>query len=218
MNSFLLRIFRLLLLLLLVAYNVHADIIYFKNGKKIEAERVWADGGMIKCIVYGGEVSFHPADIERVEISDSTKPKKTVTTSKKKNIDNEKPARNLALEAYDLASSNPDGGPGRIQVEKLLERARTIDPNEAEIYLAELILILQDGYNLGTWYRSSTYAPGTVEKAIILARKSIEADPQYSKGYAILAWMMIAEENYTEAELLLQKAYSLKKESAYSWF
>jgi tetratricopeptide (TPR) repeat protein len=213
----LLRFFPLLLLLLLTSYHAHADIIYFKNGRKIDTPRAWVDGGKVKCILYGGEVAFHTSKIDRVEHSNSpTLPKATGKSAKKK-IAERNPARGLALEAYDLTTSSPEGGPKRAQTLDLLERARAIDPDEAEIFLVEMLQILQNGHRLGTWYDASSYFPGTIRKATGLARKAVKADPQYSKGYAILAWMMIVEQNYAEAESLLEKAYSLDNESFYYW-
>lgn len=205
----------LIVFLLFTPLISFADIIYFKSGKIVKTPKVWAEGNMVKCILYGGEVSFHPRDIERVERTEL--PKLAVTDNKEKEQPESNPARALAQEAYELAASHPSGGPAMSRVHSLLDEARAIDPEEAEIFLVEMIRILQQGHIIGTWYNSSSYLPGTIEQATQLARQAVEADPQYAKGYAMLAWMMIAGENYAEAERLLEKSGSLDSGSEYYW-
>jgi hypothetical protein len=44
-----------------------ADVIYLKNGEKIEAPDVWEENGWVKYKVSGIEVSFPKDEVERIE-------------------------------------------------------------------------------------------------------------------------------------------------------
>lgn len=146
-----LRVLPLLLLLLLTAYRAHADVIYYKNGKTMKTPRISAGEGTVKCILYGGEVTFQPAEIERVETSNSPGRKKLQTRLERKRWLRIIVPHDLAQEAYELATSNSDSGANRVQVAELPERARETDADETEIFLVAIIQALQDGYKFGPW-------------------------------------------------------------------
>jgi hypothetical protein len=44
-----------------------ADVIVLKNGNRIEAQRVWEEGGEIKCDQYRGVVGFPKREVLRIE-------------------------------------------------------------------------------------------------------------------------------------------------------
>ena len=44
------------------------DIIYLKNGKRIETKEAWEEGNLIKCYRFGNNIMAYPKDqVERVE-------------------------------------------------------------------------------------------------------------------------------------------------------
>jgi hypothetical protein len=55
------------LLLLLCPLFVSADVIVFKNGKRIETKGTWKENGQIKCYQYGGIVGYPEELVERIE-------------------------------------------------------------------------------------------------------------------------------------------------------
>ena len=55
------------LILFLIPLVSSADVIYLKNGEKIEAPDVWEENGWVKYKVSGIEVSFPKDEVERVE-------------------------------------------------------------------------------------------------------------------------------------------------------
>ena len=44
-----------------------AETIVFKDGKRIQVDQVWEEGNFIKCIRFGGEVSYPKSKVERIE-------------------------------------------------------------------------------------------------------------------------------------------------------
>ena len=56
------------LIVFLLAVNVQADTIIFKDGrKKIEVEETWEEGDQIKCYRFGSVVGYPKDDVEIVE-------------------------------------------------------------------------------------------------------------------------------------------------------
>ncbi len=46
----------------------HADIVYLKNGEKLQAERTWEENGQIKCLMFGSVLGYSKEDVERIEV------------------------------------------------------------------------------------------------------------------------------------------------------
>lgn len=57
----------LLLSLLLCPLFASADVVVFKNGKRIETKGAWEENGQIKCYLYGGVVAYPKGQVERIE-------------------------------------------------------------------------------------------------------------------------------------------------------
>jgi len=53
--------------IVLVSVCAYADVVYLKNGRKIEAEKVWEDGGQIKVRKYGSVIGYPMSAVERIE-------------------------------------------------------------------------------------------------------------------------------------------------------
>jgi tetratricopeptide (TPR) repeat protein len=168
----------------------------------------------------GGEMSFNISEIQDVETSKPPKaspPPKVAKKTKNNDPQTISKARSLAIKAYQHASDNPFNSNARAEVLAILNEARSIDPNEAEIFLAETIMILQDGYIHGPWYKAWAYNDGVVDTAIYKVNIAISSDPTYYKPYAILAWLYIVKSNFSEAEELLDKSNSLETDNYYYW-
>ena len=67
-----------------------ADIIYFKDGTKAEVTDVWEEGDKVKCIRFGGEVSYRKDLIDRIEkgLTEGQKDFKTTLDEEKRLFDN----------------------------------------------------------------------------------------------------------------------------------
>jgi len=205
-------------LLLTFATTVsYADTIILKNGRRIKVDSMILEGNSVKCTILGGEVSFKIREIADIEQSNVSNPPKVTAKQKHDQKVEITKARSIALEAYHHAAGNPLDADARKEALEILSKARALDPNEAEIYLAETIMVLQDGYRVGAWYKASAYHDGVVDTAMYKVNSAINADPQYYKSYAILAWMYIVKSNYEKAEELLEKSYSLKQDNFYYW-
>jgi len=168
--------------------------------------------------MYGGVVSFPKREIAKIEIKrvDSfSKSKQTNNHTKQVRLS---PARVLAGKAYKHASENPFSSQARQEALDLLNQAKEIDPNDAEVLLVEAIMILQDGYRIGVWYKASSFTYGFVESAMQKASAAIDSDPDYSKSYSILAWFYIIKSDYEKAEELLEKSYILDNQNFFYWF
>lgn len=57
----------LFLSLLLCPVSASADVVVFKNGKRIETKEAWEENGQIKCHPYGGVVAYPKGQVERIE-------------------------------------------------------------------------------------------------------------------------------------------------------
>ena len=88
---------------------VFAETIVFKNGKSIEVEQVWEEGSVIKCIRFGGEVSYPKSKVERIEgMGDySEPPPQTATkTAHQKSNKTSSPARARGLNSTPSPSAS----------------------------------------------------------------------------------------------------------------
>ncbi|MBI9075057.1 MAG: ankyrin repeat domain-containing protein [Desulfatibacillum sp.] len=47
-----------------------SDTIVFKDGRNIEVEQAWEEGILVKCIRFGGEISYSKSKVERIESSE----------------------------------------------------------------------------------------------------------------------------------------------------
>ncbi|QTA86010.1 hypothetical protein [Desulfonema magnum] len=65
------KLFITILSLLLISSSGKADTIFLKNGRKIEAERVWKEDNQIKCDVYGAIVGYPKENVDRIELSET---------------------------------------------------------------------------------------------------------------------------------------------------
>ncbi len=210
------RLLIITLALVIISSISFADTIILKNGRRIKVDNIALEGNTLKCQILGGEMSFKVSDVAAIEKSESPRPK---AISQKSNDAQPKisEARTLALQAYQHASDNPLNAKARAEALEILRQARAIDPNEAEIFLVETIMTLQDGYRHGPWYKASAYNGGVVDTAIYKVNNAINADPTYSKPYAILAWLYIVKSDFSRTEELLEKSYSLKQNNFYYW-
>ena len=198
----------------------------------MKVDRAWIEGDVVICNQFGGEISFKRNEIDKIETSQRSqsalprsnpKIKEAGTIEQKvdgpdgpsqKNIPE---ARSLALKAYQLAAENPFNAEARMEALEVLDQARQINALEAEIFLTEAIMVLQDGYRIGPWYKSNTYNAGTVDSAIYKVNGAINSDPSYYKSYAIQAWFYIIKSDFDKAEKLLDKSYSLESNNYYYW-
>ena len=44
-----------------------ADVVIFKDGRKMKVEKAWVEGGEVKARVYGGIVGYPMGSVERIE-------------------------------------------------------------------------------------------------------------------------------------------------------
>ncbi|WP_207687846.1 hypothetical protein [Desulfonema limicola] len=56
----------IVLFLFIFSMNSYADIIYFKNGKVANVQQAWEEGDYIKCIRFGGVVSYKKELIQSI--------------------------------------------------------------------------------------------------------------------------------------------------------
>jgi len=75
-----------LLLLVTLSSFASADIIIFKDGRKIETERAWEEGGQIKCYRYGGIVGYPKVQIDRIIEGKTDEEKAPVSSTKRKAV------------------------------------------------------------------------------------------------------------------------------------
>lgn len=54
----------------------------------------------------------------------------------------------------------------------LINSAYETDPNEPWIYIASSLAVMQQGYNIGSWYTQKSFTEGTVEQALQFAEKA----------------------------------------------
>ncbi len=194
-----------------------ADVIHFKSGKKIKVESAWVEGNKVNASQFGGIVIYKKSEIARIETDEIIVTTKTQQLTQPISPREIYPARSLAEKTYRYASEHPYNPSARQKVIEALNRAREIDNNEAEVFLTEAIMILQDGFKKGEWYKASSFIPGTVDKAIEKVNTAIDADPNYSKSHSVLAWFYIMKTEYSKAEKILKTAYQLDKNCFYYW-
>lgn len=58
-----------ILLIACLPASAQADTVVFKNGKRIDVEQAWEEGAFIKCIRFGGEISYPKSKVERIATS-----------------------------------------------------------------------------------------------------------------------------------------------------
>ena len=74
------------LLLVTLSSFASADIIIFKDGRKIETERAWEEEGQIKCYRYGGIVGYPKGQIDRIIEGKTYEEKTPVSRTKRKAV------------------------------------------------------------------------------------------------------------------------------------
>ena len=75
-----------LLLLVTLSSFASADVIIFKDGRKIETERAWEEEGQIKCYRYGGIVGYPKTQVERIIEGQTDEEKTPVSRTKRKAV------------------------------------------------------------------------------------------------------------------------------------
>ena len=75
-----------LLLLFTLSSFASADVIIFKDGRKIETERAWEEEGQIKCYRYGGIVGYPKGQIDRIIEGKTDEEKPPVSRSRRKAV------------------------------------------------------------------------------------------------------------------------------------
>jgi tetratricopeptide (TPR) repeat protein len=203
--------------IVLISSITFADTITLKNGKRIKVDNLRLEGETVIGVISGGEIQFkinQIADIEESQrrVSKSNQTQKQIIETPESLSE----ARKLAIKAYEHAANNPFNATARYEALEILNRARALDPNEAEVYLTEAVMILQDGYRHGPWYKSWAYNEGVVDSAISKINNAISADPDYYRSYTMLSWMLITKSEYSRAEELLEKSNKLQ-DSFYYW-
>jgi len=63
----------LLLVTLIVPSLLDADTIFFKDGSRLDLERVWEEDDYVKYVLYGDVISIPKGDVERIEKSKGDK-------------------------------------------------------------------------------------------------------------------------------------------------
>ena len=196
------------------------DVIHFKDGRKVQVTQAWEEGSQVKCERFGGIIGYPKSTVDRIERG------ATVTEEEKKTIEpsgrpetagDNKLAKDLAEKAFHEISDNGLSRSARQSAMEKLERARKLNPQEAWIYVTESKLALLHGYKIGTWYEAESFMPGTVDRAIEIANRAVQYDPQFSRGYSQLAHLYIVNGNYDKAAELLETAYGLDNESFGVW-
>ncbi len=205
--------------LFLFPFASYADIIHFKDGKKIEVEGAWEEGGQVKCKRFGGVVSYPKSKVDRIE-KDAAAPEEKEPNQPDPGSaggDEDYAAATLAEEAFHLMASNAFSEHVQRAANEKLEMARQIDPEEPWIFLCQSYMTLQEGYRIGKWYKARSFAPGTADKAMPFARKAVSLDPNFSKGYSHLGWLHIIKGDYRNANRFLDTAYNLDDASFQVW-
>ena len=126
-------------------------------------------------------------------------------------------AKNLAYNAHEKLLNNSFNRNVRAQVILDLERAYGLNSKEPWVYMTASLLAITQGYKVGSWYEQTSFNPGTVDKAIEVANKTIQLDRDFVRGYTQLAWFFIIKEDYEKANLYLERANALDKKSYYMW-
>jgi tetratricopeptide (TPR) repeat protein len=99
-----------------------------------------------------------------------------------------------------------------------LEQARRVNPRDPWVYMTASLAVLVSGYTIGDWYSPQTFIEGTIDKALDLAVKAVDADPQESQCHAHLARLRILQGDYKAAWEVLAEAYKRNPNSFYLWY
>ena len=105
----------------------------------------------------------------------------------------------------------------RFQAREDLKYAYSKNPNEPWLYMLASVLSLIEGYKVGHWYNEESFLPHTVDRAIEFAKRTIELDSKFTRGYVQLAWFYIIKKDYKNANYYLDKAYYLDEKNYYFW-
>lgn len=201
---------------LLLPFTSLADTVHFTNGKSLEVDSAWIEGNSVMTSQFGGVVSYPKKRVASIETEIAATVKQQEPTSAQSSSKTY-PARQRAEATYRYLSEHPYSPAARKKGLEDLEQARMIDPNEPEIFLSEAIIILQDGFKKGKWYKKTSFRPGTVDKAMEKVNLALKSDPLYSKSHSVLAWFHIIKQDFSRAEQLLDKAYQLDSSCFYYW-
>lgn len=127
-------------------------------------------------------------------------------------------ARRLAAEAFEQIQENPYDAEGVEAATEKLARAAAINPDEPQIYASSTVLTLILGYVRGDLYNVKSFAPGTVDRAMEMAKKAIELDPNYAPAQAQLARMLIMTRQLDAAQQHVQRVQELDPNEFYGWY
>ncbi|ACL05280.1 Ankyrin [Desulfatibacillum aliphaticivorans] len=132
-----------MLLIACLPASTQADTVVFKNGKRIDVEQAWEDGSFIKCIRFGGEISYPKSKVERIETSQGAAPASAAGSSRanaksapstaagKSASQNSRQTAQSAPAPEKILPVNPQGGgaqtPGGSQDDAFLTREEKMD-------------------------------------------------------------------------------------------
>jgi tetratricopeptide (TPR) repeat protein len=126
--------------------------------------------------------------------------------------------RSPAEEAYYQIESNVFNRHAISDAQAKLDQARRANPHDPWVYLTASLAVLVSGYTIGDWYSPQTFVEGTIDKALDLAVKAVDADPQESQGHAHLARLKSLQGDYKAAWEVLTEAYKRNPNSFYPWY
>lgn len=99
----------------------------------------------------------------------------------------------------------------------ILDSAFKSDQNEAWVYLAYSLAVMQQGYKIGSWYELESFDGRAIDKALEFATKANELGRDVSQTYAHLALVYIIKSEYKQAWEFLNKAHQIDKDNYYVW-
>jgi hypothetical protein len=158
--------FALLFIFLTSPSLAGADAIVLKNGNRIEAERVWEEGGEYKCDQYGGVVGFPKQEVLRVERQQSDGEldgvQKKALSTEKSEVNPEKSIRSEVRQLYlELISFKDDSLFHKVgfslenKYSKWLDRVGKLTEDSRSKDLLKKGIPVEDLLNLGFEYFKS---------------------------------------------------------------
>ncbi len=207
-------------LLMIFPFAVEADVIFFKDGKKINVDEAWEEGDQIKCKRFGGIVSYSKSGVERIEKEERRVEEKKsapiipAPAPEPKRISR---AKTLAEEAFYILEGGVHDGSAILTADEKLEEAYAINPDEPWIYLTESVIIMQETGRLYRGAGAESMSKNAVARAIKYANKAVNLDSKFSLGYSQLASLYIILGDYEKANQFIETAYKHDPGSFYVW-
>jgi hypothetical protein len=159
-------LFALLFIFLMSPSLAGADAIVFKNGNRIEAQRVWEEDGDIKCDQYGGVVGFPKREVLHIERQQSDEEldgvQKNALSTEKINVNSEKAILSEVRKLYlELMSFKDDslfhkvGFASKNRYSNWLDRVGKLNEDSRSKGLLKKGIPLEDLRDLGLEYFKS---------------------------------------------------------------